>query len=375
MKIGILTHFHKSTNYGGVLQAYALCKHLNDRGHSARQILYTHRATKVSDAPMTAKEIFAKVVSRMNKIVYKKQNQEIKAARENAFLAFRDMVPHTPFEYTKETIGNVTHEFDAFITGSDQVWNPFWYDSSYMLDFVGADKPKISYAASIGVGSLDSKQKQIFKTQLMDFRAVSVREKTAADILSPLIGKDVKMCVDPTLLLSAEEWDDVASERKIKERYVFLYFLGDDITARKLAEKFAKNKGLKVVMLSDLMGLYRKSDRKIRGKRIADASPSDFISLIKHAEYIFTDSFHACVFSLLYQKEFFAFQRGGSINMDWRIQNLTELFGCTERFCNKKQDKTVAHLLSIDAIAYGDERCTFIKERHDSVEYLRANFG
>ena len=372
MKIGILTHFHKSTNYGGVLQAYALCKYLNDHGHSARQILYQHTVTKINTASVTPKEYVSKVVSRLKKQLYKKENQNIQKRMESLFWDFRDRVPHTFHEYTKDTIGDVANDFDAFITGSDQVWNPIWYDSSYMLDFVREATPKISYAASIGVGNLDREQQEIFR-QLKGFRAISVREKAAANLLPPLVGQEVKVCVDPTLLLSADDWDGIASERKIDEKYVFLYFLGDDTKCRRLAQQFAKAKGMKLVLLPDLLGTYRKNDRKIHAEKVMDATPGDFVSLIKHGEYIFTDSFHACVFSLLYHKEFFAFPRAGAIQMESRIQTLTELFACPERFCADKKKRTLAHLLSLDAMDYTRMCDLFIKEKQKSMEYLENN--
>lgn len=373
MKIGILTHFHKSTNYGGVLQAYALCKYLNDHGHVAQQILYHQRVTKVSEASITPKEFVQKVFARIERRVYKRKNNEIKLRREAAFAEFRDRVPHTSREYTKDTIGQVAQEFDAFITGSDQVWNPIWHDSSYLLDFVGQDTPKLSYAASIGVSHLDLSQQAMFQKCLDGFRDISVRETAAAALLSPMLGQEVKVCLDPTLLLSADDWDTVASERKTDGKYVFMYFLGDDITAMKAAERFAKEKGLKLVLIPDLLGTYRKNDRKIEGEKIADATPCDFISLIKHAEYIFTDSFHACVFSLLYQKNFFAFQRKGAVKMNSRIQNLTEIFECPERFCAEEKEKSLRHLLLLEPMDYGKGCDRFVKEKQRSIDYLKQN--
>lgn len=373
MKIGILTHFHKNINYGGVLQGYALCKHLNSQGHTASQILYEHKVDRIMSSSFTLKELFIKIINRIDKKIYRKRNLKIKSSIENCFSDFRDSVPHTQKVYTRADIGHIEKEFDVFVTGSDQVWNPIWHDPTYFLDFAGSDITKISYAASIGVGSLDEEQRKIFKKYLSAFQSISVRERIAAAVLEPLVDKVVNVSVDPTLLLSVDDWDEIATERKIEERYVFLYALGDDIKIRKLAEKFAKAKGLKLVMIPDLMGKYRRKDRKIKAQKITDATPCDFISLIKYADYIFTDSFHACVFSLLYKRNFFAFQRLGSIEMSSRIHNIMEMFECCERFCVDKKQMSVEHLLTIGNIDYSKNFELFTYEKRKSMDYLKAN--
>ncbi|MBQ2815851.1 MAG: polysaccharide pyruvyl transferase family protein [Clostridia bacterium] len=374
MKVGILTHFHNSVNYGGVLQAYALCEFLNKNGHDASQILYLPKMTLVSDSSLTIKDVCRKVVLRLNKKIYKKRNRGIKARMEQLFIDFRNNVPHTEREYTKADIAETNDIFDVFITGSDQVWNPFWHDSNYLLSFVKDNSAKLSYAASIGVGQLDKAQEKLYPRYLSTFKALSVRESTASDVLSPLLDKQVQVCVDPTLLLTAEEWDNVAARRKIKEKYVFLYLLGEDKKTRKLAEKFAEAKGIKLVTIPDLLGAYRHCDRRLKAEKIMDATPSDFISLIKYADYIITDSFHACVFSLLYKKQFFAFQRDNKIKMESRIQNLTQMFGCPERFCTH-DEVDIKQLMQMSQIDYTNMINQFEKEKQKSVDYLNSNLS
>lgn len=372
MKVGILTHFHKSINYGGVLQAYALCKFVNNAGHDCRQILYIPSVASITNSSLTIKDAFRKIVSRFSKKLHKKKNCRIKARMERLFVDFRESVPHTDREYTRADIADTNEIFDAFITGSDQVWNPIWYDPTYFLDFVKDDIPKISYASSIGVSELDDEQKKVFKKHLTSFRALSVREKSAASALTPLVERKLDVSVDPTLLLSIDDWNEIATEQKIKERYVFLYVLGDDIKVRKLAAEFAKHKGMKLVMIPDLLGAYRRKDRRIQSHKILDATPGDFISLIKHANYIFTDSFHACVFSLLYKKQFFAFQRDKTIKMESRIQNLTQNFRCPERFLGNTE-REVRYLLNMKSIDYTYSNDDLEREKQKSMNFLESS--
>ncbi len=371
MKIGILTLFHKSTNYGGVLQAYALCKFLNDQGHAAEQILYCQKSTKINKTKITAKKIAEKVFAGIKRRLYRNKNQEIRKRLETLFVDFRDSVPHSDRVYTKETIGESVSKYEVFVTGSDQVWNPNWHDTSYMLDFVGQGTPKVSYAASFGVERFESIFENILQKNLRDFRGISVREKTAQELLSKVLEQEVEVCVDPTLLLSAKDWDEVASDRLMKDKYVFVYFLGNDKKMRRLAEQFAKEKGLRLVMIPDLIGSYTKEDHKMKATFLTQATPNDFVSLVKHAEYVLTDSFHACVFSLLYQKEFFVFERVGVQKMSSRIRGLTEMFSCCQRFCSDEEKQTLDYLLNcapLDA-----ERKTFFEEtKQKSIDFLNT---
>lgn len=375
MKIGIITHFHKSINYGGVLQAYALCKFLNDNGYSAQQILYTHKSTPIEAEKRSLRLIFGKLKSRIERKLYAKRNKAVKARMENAFCEFRNSIPHTEKEYTRENVAELSGEFDAFITGSDQVWNPFWYDPSYMLNFVNAEKKRISYAASMGVSSLSDREREVFKKELNAFDGLSVREGNAATLLSDLLERDVTVTVDPTLLLTKETWDSILPERKISEKYVFTYLLGNGMKARKLAKKFADKKGLKLVSIPDLLGAYRKCDRKNGAELVFGATPADFISLIKNAEYVITDSFHASVFSILYHKNFFAFQRGGKIKMGSRIHTLLQMFGCTDRFISEDSETSLEHLLSLESKEYSNTPIAFLQKKNASIDYLNINLG
>ena len=275
-------------------------------------------------------------------------------------------------EYTKENVHEAERCFDTFIVGSDQVWNPTWYDSAYMLDFI-EDKKKIAYSASMGVSTLTDEQKDLFRSHLLRFNAISVRENEASATISSILETEVDVTVDPTLLLSSAEWDEISSERKVEEKYIFLYLLGENSVVRRIAERFAQKKSMKLVFIPDVLGLYRHSDRKIKGEQLLDVTPNDFISLIKHAEYIITDSFHACVFSILYKKNFFVFERGGKNRMESRIYSLTNLFECSERFCDETSKCSCDYLLSLPPVNYMKIPVQFIEKKKMSIEYLEKN--
>jgi len=375
MRIGILTHFHKSINYGGVLQSYALCKYLNDQGYEAFQILYKHQLIRLNQTTYRLTEYYRKIVSYMGRKINKKRNAAVKRRMEALFADFRNSIPHTPQEYIKSNLMQLNDEFDAFVVGSDQVWNPLWHDSSYMLDFVNSHKVKISYAASMGVNSIDEEIMHIYREYLKDFKGISVRETAAIEALKPISEKEIILSLDPTLLLTVDDWDKVASKRQVEGRYIFLYLLGNDLKTRKLAERIAREKDMTLVMIPDLLGEFRIKDRMIRGERLINVAPCDFISLIKNAEYVITDSFHACVFSILYKKQFFAFNRVGSINMESRIQNLTRIFECPERYCENPNHIKFEELLLIPPVDYSKNFDSYLMLKQKSVEYLKSNLS
>lgn len=382
-KIGVITLYYKSTNFGGNLQAYALCKALSKYGYTAEQISYLGKRVNKS----LLKRLFSGgvinffqkcgrygkslLLSPLRKMEDKKHNLYV--LRKRAFFDFNNqIIPHSEEVYTANTILQCVPNYDCFITGSDQVWNMDGYDSSYFLDFVPSEKVKISYAASISKDSLTEEQKEIFRKSLRDYKAVSVREKSAEKLLEGLSPVEVQTVLDPTLLLTREEWDEVCEERVISGKYVFCYFLGENKQERKLAEKFARLHHLKLIALPHTGGI-KLMDRKFGDERLYDVSPQQFISLIKHAEYVFTDSFHAVVFSNIYQKQYFVFNRSKKGEMSSRIVDITELFHQEERFCAGKERERMEYITSLSDIDYTKENKDFERVKQNSIDFLVKN--
>ena len=158
----------------------------------------------------------------------------------------------------------------------------------------------------------------------------------------------------------------------IKEKYLFCYFLGENPNSRKLATKYALENGLKIVTLPHLLGNYRKCDAKFGDKKLYSVSPNQFLSLIKHAEVIFTDSFHATVFSNVFQKEYFIFGRNSLGKMGGRIYSLTKLFESEERFCDNDKKESLEYINSLNKIDYNKSLESFINIKEKSLEFLKA---
>ncbi len=385
-KIGIVTHYYHSLNYGGNLQAYGLSVWLKQRGYDAKQICFDHtngqsnlmRTEKTSKIKKICALGVSGVIKRVsNKIFLKLSRSKIEQKRKKRAEAFHffnsQLIPNTDKVYTKDTIVESLDAFDVFITGSDQVWNLQWYNSIFFLDFVPSTKTKISYAASIAQKALNEKQKEVFRNSLKDYKAVSVRESSAVELIRDCSPSVPQLVVDPTLLLAKEDWDKVSSNRLIDEKYILCYFLGENKAERKLATRFAKQNNLKIVFIPMLYASAPMTDKGFGDVAMESVSPQDFLSLIKHAEYVFTDSFHAVVFSNIYQKQYFVFNRSKNGEMSSRIVDITELFHQEDRFCAGKERETIQYITSLSNIDYTKANEDFEKIKRESIEFLEKN--
>lgn len=176
----------------------------------------------------------------------------------------------------------------------------------------------------MGKSCFTIQEKEYLSECLSSFDAISVREHDLVAALSNLNkGRKLECVVDPTLLLSRDDWNEIVAERIIKEEYLFCYFLGADDRLREIANQYAKNHRLKIVTIPFANETFNGVDFIFANYRLFDAGPQEFISLIKHASCVFTDSFHATVFSLFYQRKFFAFERSASKGMSSRFVDKT----------------------------------------------------
>jgi hypothetical protein len=225
----------------------------------------------------------------------------------------------------------------------------------------------------MAMDALTKKQANLIKKHLKGFQSVSVRETDSVSLLKSISPVTVKFVLDPTLLLTKEDWDQVCADRFIEDDYAFCYFLGSNPNERKIAEEFAKKRGLKIVAIPPIDILSKTQDESFGDMQLYDASPEQFLSLIKHAKYVFTDSFHAVVFSNIYQKQYFVFHRSAKGEMSSRIVDITQMFGQTERFCAGKERESIAYVASLADIDYTKENPEFDRLKKDSIAFLENN--
>lgn len=374
-KVGIISYYCGSYNYGGLLQAYALTKFLNQFDNfKVEQICYKvlhEHNTKTTDSAF--RKVLAGIYHLPKRLYFnygKKATEQALEQRKIKISKWRERIPHSNKVFTIHTIGECAEYYDCFITGSDQVWNMRWCDSSYFLDFVPKSKCRFSYGASIGDKSISRELEQLLSKNVSTFNGISVREASSKTDVSNICCRKVEVVVDPTLLLTKEQWDDVCSERQIKQRYIFCYFLGNDIVMRKIAKQFARERDCLLVTLPHAPLDYMPCDRGFGDIPLYNIDPSDFLSLIKYADYIFTDSFHASVFSNLYQKKFIVFERSGMLEMGNRIEDLCKLFHNQYRFYRKKDKVDINQVQSILEVEQASEHSMYLEEKEKSEHYL-----
>ena len=385
MKIGIVTHYYNSTNYGGNLQAYALCRYVNGMENcQAEQISVNTKSNKSRGAGYYIKHYgvigcVGKFAARALKSIRMKVKHKKYAlaaknlrTRKDAILPFNLSIPHSSQVYTLSDISNANRDYDFFITGSDQVWHPNAWNTAYRLDFVADDKKKLSYAASISKGKLTVEETAVLKKSLSDYIAISVRERDALSLVSDISPVKPKWVMDPVFLLSAAQWIEASDDRILpSEKYVFCYFLGDSKKERKAAIRYASARGLKIVTLPFLSGEYRTCDDKFGDYNFFDVSPSQFVSLLRHAHTVFTDSFHALAFSIIFNKEVFVFERSGAREMSTRIVSILSLVNAEKHFCDK--GARLSDFLNLEPIDYSAANNNIENMISSSKEFLEEN--
>lgn len=345
-KVGILTFFHDNYNYGAVLQAFALQKAVEKLGYDAYVLDYKRSVDPIRDeyssaAPRTLRDklrIRTKAdFFNVGLYPYMKLSSRAKHLLDDRKAAFRkfsgeNMKVSRPYGIADITAAN--DEFDAFICGSDQIWRPSSFDPNFFLDFADPNRLRFAYAASIGVHILSDKAKKIMLPLIDRLDFVSVREQEAKTVLDG-VKSDVQVVLDPTLLWDEAFWKEYAAlpSNLEKGKYVFCYFIGENSDNRKTARAAAKRLGLPLVTIP-AVSKVQPYDFMYADVNMTGAGPEEFLGLIQNAAMVITDSFHACVFSIMFGTRFYAverFKKNDANSMNGRIYDLLALFALDDR--------------------------------------------
>lgn len=375
MRIGILTLYYNNLNMGGLLQAYALQKKVKSFGVDVEQISYNYLA-KYSIADTIHKpydKMRNKNINKISKKIKNKVNNYVFRKRKSAFLNFMEDIPHS--EYVYENVRECAEKYEKIIVGSDQVWGE-WLPKAALDDFFLAYPEflgkRYSYAAGTGSSSLPAKYHQECLENLKGFESISVRENSLKSNLDrDLSSKMIVNNLDPTLLLKREEWDQIVPKMKLPKTYIFCYFLGKDKTYRKAVLKFSKEHKLPIVTIPYIKdNKIEDYDKNFGNIRDFVSGPAEFIALIKNAEYIFTDSFHAVVFSSIYHKKFWVMDRiiVGDTSTNSRITDFTKKYNLEERYV--KSDDVENYIWIDNNINYKIFDELLEKERKEAEMYL-----
>ena len=365
-RVGIVT-WYSYENYGTVLQAVALNKAVQQLGYDAIDISYDPALGRLSHEAGDG----SLVVRIKNKAKYlygvcPLQN-EMKSQLFSKFI--KDNLSLTEPVEAKADLRQFNHCFDAFVCGSDQVWSPRCFDSTYYLDFVTDENRMVAYAPSFGCDSIDQYASvDSIETLLNRFNHVAVRETTGADIVEKYTGHRPTVVLDPTLLLTAKTWKQFAAPVEEGGPYCVVYFLGDNGDNWKAALNIAKSKGLRVVVIP----VFNRDLRRPYSVQYP-VGPGEFLSLISNAELVCTDSFHGMVFSTIFRRDYIAFERFNPKSKDsqnTRVYSFLEMTGAQDRLLSRTNLKGIH-----DFISRTTEFSRIVprvdQKRIESIDYLR----
>ena len=328
-KIAIMTWFHYH-NYGTALQTIALRHIINSNGYHVDNINYIPDG-KVTTLSGCALSWYLRKIKNISYAVFNKHYQDKK--RDDKFEKFklRYIMP-TSLCTSSIDFESLNDKYNAFVCGSDQIWSPSCFDSKYFLDFVKNDRKKVAYAPSIGLSSISDNYIKIRMAELINkFQHLSVREEQGADLIFKLCGKRAEVLIDPTLLLTAAEWDTLLppAPNVDENSYILCYFLGINNRHWKKVEQISRELEIPVKVIP----IFTKD--LDRGYKIAGGTgPQEFLDLIRNASFVCTDSFHGTAFSILYNKPFCVFERFSNndpIAQNSRIYNILNLTGLLDR--------------------------------------------
>lgn len=293
-KIGIVSIF-RTGNYGGTLQAYALLKSINENSYGNAEIInYTCDSIngKLSFKKIVKLGFFHTAAFLIDKICYLPRMKKI-----NSFI---DSYVTMPLLNKKE-LSRLNNNYDIFLSGSDQLWNPDIQDNDgyYLLDFVLDNEKKRSYASSFGKYELPDLYTDKYKRLLSAYKIITVREKSGADIVERLIGKRPLIVPDPVFLISREDWKLLIKKRIYEEKYIFAYRLTYSTKITKAVERAVKELNISSKSSPFLLGHCHNNEM------LPALSSFEWLQLIHDSEYVITDSFHAVLFSIIFSKQFY----------------------------------------------------------------------
>ena len=354
-------------NYGNVLQRYAVCNLLMGLGAEVESLWFSPQAGFLpylqSHYPWMKDSWDWKTWVKLG-INWKGATHKMFSG-ENAWEAARNAViksfvdRYIPMRYDVD-FTRVADEYDYFVTGSDQVWNPYYADLEKLFITFAPPEKRIAYAASTSCPEIPQDKLQAFIDGVNGMKEISVREQAGADLIQQLTGRRVQVVADPTMLVTAEDWRSIArkpSWLKGDEQLLVTYFLGKRPDS--VIESIARENGLQIVNMLD--------ERVFEHYAIA---PEEWLWLIDHARFMYTDSFHGTVFSILFRTPFVVTERvdaGCASKMTSRIDTLLAKFDLSDRRGTNVNGYMIASPLDMH---YGDVDKVLAEEKQKAEAYL-----
>lgn len=313
MKVGLLT-YHRTTNFGSLLQMYALYLTVKELGAECEIIDYHNLAVEKREHPLRLNEC-----RNLKQIYHCLFTDVAKKKKEQNFADFLNKKVHISEEsYNKRTVIRCADCYNKILVGSDLVWDFSinGFDTTYMLDFVKESKKKIAYASSAG-SIWEEKNKEQVIALLNQFQNIGVREESVSETLESWLNREIDFVCDPTMLIESQQWDALSEDRIIKSDYILCYFSDKDGKIYQDAIRYGKERNIPVYVIA-----YHRVPRGL--KVVHPTRFEEFLSLIKYAHTVFSASYHGLLFSLYFNKNLYYYNRGWKARME-SITNYLEI--------------------------------------------------
>lgn len=377
MKAGIIT-IHNSPSYGASLQSFALWKYITLQGIDC-EIIDLHRPYQKDYVPSQKYKPYsiqnnkpslkAKVKGLIRRLFAVERHFYTDLSKQR-FDNFNSVVKYSRPYLGIDDLYQNPPEYDLYITGSDQVWNPFqpYCLEPYFLTFAQKGKRCISYAASIGISELPKNVADDFKKWIEHYDSVAVREQAAQKILSEITDKKTVRVCDPTFLLSGQQWREISVFPENEQKYILVFSLGKSQLLLDYAAKLSRESGFQVLVIG-------KKDERDNGKPykiIDDAGPGEFLGYIANAEMMITDSFHGTVFSIIMEANNFFTYISPDNKRGSRITDLLDTLNLKEHLLDTSLSTSFSEL---NGRKINREKTSdlIIKMKEESVRYLSDN--
>lgn len=365
MKIALLT-YNLGQNYGGILQAYALMETLKKLNHEPELLYIKTKFYNSSFADLIKKYLLSNFTDKYNNYIYED------LIYKNMFHFIDKYInPKTkPLKEEKDFFNVTKNKYDAYIVGSDQVWRAkvFRYIDYAFFGFVQDNKARfLSYAASFGVDYWEYTQEKTekYRNQIQRFSAVSVREESGIELCKKYFRKDAVHVLDPTMLLTADEYRNLSQKENELQHdgKLLTYILDDSSDKNELINIISKELDIKPFKINAKEKYSKKLENMIY------PTVTSWIKGFDDAEYVITDSFHGCVFSIIFNKPFLVF--GNEKRGMARFVSLLKIFGLEDRLIFTKNNLKLEKLNK--AIDWKTINNKLINNKQLSKEFLIDN--
>ncbi|MGR5154518.1 polysaccharide pyruvyl transferase family protein [Photobacterium swingsii] len=354
-KVGIVT-FHRAHNYGAVLQAYALKKQLEKLGHSVK--FYNYTPDWIIDHYLLFPKVkHENLLAKCKRYIGHRLDLERRTVRHEGFSSFIS-------SHLNEWDNCELNELDCIVIGSDQVWNPNitgGFDEECFGYINKIDNVKvITYAASMETVDLNDKLTTEFLSLIKNVDSLGVREDSLKQYIeSKDIDKNIHHNLDPTLLLSAVDWNILEDDLKNENPYLLIYENYKDVRTHDVAESIAKALGLEIKIITAAANWRDSKESK------SSASPTEFLALFSNASFVVTTSYHGLAFSINYKIPFISLKVTNGVNN--RAISLLNALGLSDYMVHSSE----FDIKRYRDIEYSEVYQKLDRLRGDSMNYLK----